>query len=190
MKTYPKNSINSIYSFLFVEFILGFFIIITCGGFAFTQIEVDGQYWKYNGHRVLLLGAWNHGHNPFIDHDTDNDRDKSGVSSEKQIKQAMDEMATAGGNYLRCVLNPGMASSIQGFAFCARNADGYDLNSMTGAFWERLEMFISEAKKRDIIVQIEVWDRFDFDRWQLGILAEKPVESKEQCELLFNIIRA
>jgi hypothetical protein len=37
----------------------------------------------------------------------------------------------------------------------------YDLNKMTGPFWERLEMFISEADERDIIVQIEVWDRFD-----------------------------
>lgn len=32
---------------------------------------------------------------------------------------------------------------------------------MTGPFWTRLEMFITEARKRNIIVQIEVWDRFD-----------------------------
>ncbi|MHC4170810.1 MAG: hypothetical protein ACYSWQ_28065, partial [Planctomycetota bacterium] len=60
------------------------------------------------------------------------------------------------------------AAAIQGFDFCARSGgkyamsdDKYDLNEMTGPFWERIEMFISEAKKRDIIVQIEVWDRFD-----------------------------
>ncbi|MGC9326675.1 MAG: hypothetical protein ACP5I1_03500, partial [Candidatus Hinthialibacter sp.] len=140
---------------------LGIIILFSCSGLAFAQIEMDGQYWKYDGQRVLLLGAWNHGHNPFIDHDTDNDQDNQGVSTVEQIKAAMDELAAAGGNYLRCVLDPGMAAGIQGFDFCASSNDQYDLNSMTGSFWERIDMFISEAKSRDIIVQIELWDRFD-----------------------------
>jgi hypothetical protein len=126
-----------------------------------AQIDIDGRYWKYNGRRTLLLGGWNHGHNPFIDHDTDNDKDKQGVSTPEQIKGEMDELAAAGGNYLRCVLDPGMAAGIQGFDFCARSGGKCDLNTMTGPFWERIEMFISEAKKRDIIVQLEIWDRFD-----------------------------
>lgn len=125
------------------------------------RIEADGRYWKYGGGRVLLLGGWNHGHNPFIDHDTDNDRDNQGVSAVEQITAAMDEMAAAGGNYLRCVLNPGMASAVQGFPFCAKEGDRYNLEAMEGPFWERLAMFVSEAEKRNIIVQIELWDRFD-----------------------------
>ena len=32
---------------------------------------------------------------------------------------------------------------------------------MTGAFWSRLELFISEAEKRNVVVQLEIWDRFD-----------------------------
>ncbi|MHC4705705.1 MAG: hypothetical protein ACYS8I_01285 [Planctomycetota bacterium] len=128
---------------------------------VFAQIAVDGRYWKYDGRRVLLLGGWNHGHNPFIDHDTDNDKDKQGVSTPAQIKAAMDELAAAGGNYLRCVLDPGMAAGIQGFGFCEKSGAKYDLNNMTGPFWERIEMFIAEAQKRRIIVQIELWDRFD-----------------------------
>ncbi len=139
----------------------GFLFIFTFNGFAFAQIEVDGHYWKYDDQRVLLLGAWNHGHNPFIDHDTSNDKDNKGVSTVQQIKNAMNELASAGGNYLRCVLDPGMAAGIQGFDFCAQKGDQYDLNTMTGPFWNRIEMFVSEAKKRDIIVQIELWDRFD-----------------------------
>ena len=126
-----------------------------------AQIAIDGRYWQYNGERVLLLGGWNHGHNPFIDHDTDNDRDKQGVSSPAQISQAMDELAACGGNCLRCVLDPGMASGIQKTAFCARSDGEYDLSVMTGPFWTRLDTFLDEAKKRDIVVQIEVWDRFD-----------------------------
>ncbi len=128
---------------------------------TYAQITVDGRYWKYNGRRVLLLGGWNHGHNPFIDHDTDNDNDNQGVSTTAQIINEMDELVAAGGNYLRCVLDPGMASGIQGFPFCAKSGNKYDLNKMTGPFWRRIEMFISEASKRNVIVQIEVWDRFD-----------------------------
>ena len=136
-------------------------IAFTLSSSTLGRITIGGRYWKYEGRRVLLLGGWNHGHNPFIDHDTDNDNDKQGVSTVAQIKSAMDELATAGGNYLRCVLNPGMAAGIQGFDFCARSGGKYDLNTMTGPFWTRIEMFISEAKNRNIIVQIEVWDRFD-----------------------------
>ncbi|NQT84359.1 hypothetical protein HQ563_15145 [bacterium] len=140
---------------------LGFIIVLTFGSSIFAQITVDGRYWKYDGRRVLLLGGWNHGHNPFIDHDTDNDKDNRGVSTPEQIKQAMDDLAVAGGNCLRCVLDPGMAAGMQGFRFCAKSGDKYDLNTMTGPFWGRIEMFIAEAQKRDIIVQIELWDRFD-----------------------------
>ena len=140
---------------------LGLTIAVTWSASAFSQIAVDGRYWQYNGRRVLLLGGWNHGHNPFIDHDTDNDKDNQGVSSTTQIKQALDDLAAAGGNCLRCVLDPGMAAAIQGFDFCAKSDAGYDLNTMTGPFWRRIELFIAEARKRDIIVQIELWDRFD-----------------------------
>ncbi len=139
----------------------GLMIAFTWGSSTFAQIAIDGRYWKYDGQRVLLLGGWNHGHNPFIDHDTDNDKDNRGVSTPAQIKQAMDELAGAGGNCLRCVLDPGMAAGTQGFGFCAKSGTQYDLNTTIGPFWTRIEMFITEAQKRDIIVQIELWDRFD-----------------------------
>lgn len=139
-----------------------------------ARIAVDGCYWTYNGRRTLLLGGWNHAHNPFIDHDTANDTDSQGVSTVEEIQDAMDVLVQAGGNYLRCVLDPGMAAGIQGFDFCARAGAQYDLDTMTGPFWTRLEMFVAEAKKRDIVVQIELWDRFDliggrsWDSWPVS----------------------
>ena len=139
----------------------GIVIVLMALSSTFAQITVDGRYWQYNGRRVLLLGGWNHGHNPFIDHDTDNDKDKQGVSTVAQITGEMDELVAAGGNYLRCVLDPGMAAAIQGFDFCAKSGTKYDLNTMAGPFWERLEIFVAEAQKRNVIVQLEVWDRFD-----------------------------
>jgi hypothetical protein len=44
--------------------LLGLLIALTLGSSTFAEIAVDGRYWKYNGRRVLLLGGWNHGHNP------------------------------------------------------------------------------------------------------------------------------
>lgn len=144
----------------FLGLVMGLVIACTCSS-AGARITIDGRYWNYDGQRVLLLGGWNHGHNPFIDHDTDNDKDNKGVSTPKQIKDAMDALAAAGGNCLRCVLDPGMAAGIQGFDFCAKSGAKYDLNTMTGPFWSRIEMFMTEAERRNIIVQIEIWDRFD-----------------------------
>ena len=126
-----------------------------------AQLTIKDRYWQYNGRPVMLLGGWDHGHNPFIDHDQEDENGKQGVSSEAQIVAAMDELVDAGGNLLRCVLDPGMAAGIQNQNFCALSGSKYDLSEMTGPFWSRLEMFVSEAGKRDIIVQIELWDRFD-----------------------------
>lgn len=125
-------------------------------------IEVQDRYWKYQGQRVLLIGGWNHGHNPFIDHDQSDANGKSGVSTEAQVKAAMDELVDAGGNLLRCVLDPGMGAGLQGFDFCAKSNGLYDLGQMAGPYWSRLDFFLQEARKRRIIVQIEIWDRFDW----------------------------
>jgi hypothetical protein len=154
--TFMKTDWRNIPSIL-----LGLIIALTWSSWTYAQIAIDGCYWKYDSQRVLLLGGWNHGHNPFIDHDTDNDKDSKGVSTTAHIKNAMDELVAAGGNYLRCVLDSGMAAGIQGFDFCAKSGSRYNLNIMTGPFWKRLEMFIAEAKNRNIMIQIEVWDRFD-----------------------------
>jgi len=154
----------------FLSVVLGFIVataVLAPSNSSWAQIAIKGRYWQYNGERVLFLGGWNHGHNPFIDHDTDNDKDKQGVSSPEQIIDAMDELAAAGGNCLRCVLDPGMAAGIQKMGFCAKTGEHYDLNTMTGTFFTRLDSFLREANKRKIIVQIEVWDRFDLidDSW-------------------------
>jgi hypothetical protein len=40
----------------------------------------------------------------------------------------------------------------------------YDLGKLNGEYYNRFEFFLKETEKRDIIVQIEVWDRFDYAR--------------------------
>jgi hypothetical protein len=45
----------------------------------------------------------------------------------------------------------------------ARREDGqYDLARWNEEYWERFARMLQEAAARDIVVQIEIWDRFDF----------------------------
>jgi hypothetical protein len=46
----------------------------------------------------LLIGGWNHGHNPFLDHHTMDASGRSGRSTEAQITAALDDLIEAGGN--------------------------------------------------------------------------------------------
>ena len=106
------------------------------------------RYWEYMGKPVLLIGGWWGGHNPFLYHSGVKMANGENVSTEKEITDHMDELVAAGGNYLRCVLDPGYGTG-RGFAFSSKNSDGkYDLNNMTGPYWNRLEFFISEAQKK------------------------------------------
>ena len=40
----------------------------------------------------------------------------------------------------------------------------YDLNAPNAAYYERLDQCLRLAQERDIIVQFEMWDRFDYAR--------------------------
>ncbi len=124
------------------------------------HIQIDtSRYWKYNGKRTLLLGAFNHGHNPFVDGST---LDEVLVDDIEVIITQIQEMVDAGGNTLRCVLDPGMAAS-RGIESYHKNEEGqYDLSNPVGSYWERLSTFIAEAEKRNVIVELEIWDRFDW----------------------------
>lgn len=131
------------------------------------SIQIDSLYWKYKGEKTLLLGAFNHGHNPFIDGST---MDTVLVDGMDKIVAQIQEMVDAGGNTLRCVLDPGSAA-VCGIESYYRDSLGrYDLNKPAGTFWRRLSTFIAEAEKRDVIVELEIWDRFDWQgiNWELS----------------------
>ena len=38
--------------------------------------------------------------------------------------------------------------------------DLYDLDQWNDDYWNRLDTFLTETKKRDIIVQLELWDAY------------------------------
>lgn len=104
------------------------------------------SYWEYGEQPVLLLGAT-------ID---DN------LFQIEHIESHLDSLADSGGNYIRNTMSDRDGGNLKAFAM---SADGkYDLNSWNDEYWSRFENMLKITSERDIIVQIEVWDRFDHSR--------------------------
>ncbi len=102
------------------------------------------RYWRYNGQTVLLVGG----------------------SKEDNLFQVdspeihLELLASAGGNYVRNTMSSRDYGNVWPFE---RLPDGrYDLNRLSDAYFARFERLLELAAERDVIVQIELWDRFDF----------------------------
>jgi len=107
-------------------------------------------YWSYKGNPVLLLGGTVEDNLFQID----------------SLQAHLDQLAAMGGNYIRCTMSSRDEGDVWAFA---SGEDGvYDLTQPNPAYWQKFEQLLTLAYERDIIVQIEVWDRFDFSRepWQ------------------------
>jgi hypothetical protein len=109
----------------------------------------NSSYWQYKGQPVLLLGA------------TDNDN----IFQNSNLESHLDSLVAIGGNYIRNTMSDRDEGDERAFF---RNADGaYDLHKWNDRYWEKFKNMLILATERDIIVQIEVWDRFDHsnERW-------------------------
>jgi len=104
------------------------------------------RYWQYNGTPTLLIGA------------TDNDN----LFQNKNLKTHLDSLKNAGGNYVRNTMSdrdPGNEK-----AYSQTTGGKYDLTKWNAVYWKKFENLLKLADERDIIVQIEIWDRFDHSR--------------------------
>lgn len=104
------------------------------------------QYWQYKGKPVLLLGA------------TDNDN----LFQNENIESHLDSLKAFGGNYIRNTMSDRDQGDEKAFL---RTPDGkYDLNGWNDRYWNKFTRMLQLTSERDIIVQIEIWDRFDHAR--------------------------
>ncbi len=116
-----------------------------------ARIDICGsnpRYWQVNGRPTLLLGG-SVEDNPF------------------QLSDAVEHLqllANCGGNYIRCTMSCRDEGNVWPFG---RVGDRYDLNTWNDEFWQRFEVFLSEAHRLGIIVQVELWATFDYyrDSW-------------------------
>jgi hypothetical protein len=105
-------------------------------------------YWEYRGAPVLLLGA----------------SDDDNLFQTPGLEAHLDDMVAAGANYIRNTMSDRRDHGREVYAY-ERRADGrFDLEAWNPEYWGRFEQMLALTAARDVIVQIEVWDRFDYSR--------------------------
>ncbi|MEZ5303607.1 MAG: hypothetical protein R3F11_23640 [Verrucomicrobiales bacterium] len=111
------------------------------------------RFWQYDGKPVMLLGA--------------SSDDNLFQWRAEELVPHLDAMAAAGGNYVRCTMSDRPDRDWDVYPYARRQDGKYDLDQWNAAYWEKFARFLKETAAREIIVQIEVWDRFDYarDNW-------------------------
>ncbi len=102
-------------------------------------------YWQYKGEPVLLLGG---------------SREDNLFNHPDGLEEHLDTLKACGGNYIRNTMssrNPGNP-----WAFKKLENGFYDLEQWNPEFWKRFENLLKLAHERDILVQIEIWDPWDY----------------------------
>jgi hypothetical protein len=114
--------------------------------------EENPRYWQYKGKPVLLLGG------------TCDDN----LFQLDKLEAHLDLLHSVGGNYIRNTMSSRDSGNLWPFYL---QPDGlYDLDKWNEAYWDKFGSLLELTNERDIIVQIEVWDRFDYSRdpWQVN----------------------
>jgi len=133
--------------------LFSFLFLTTLGLQGSDQIQpwtVNPSYWQYKGEPVLLLGG--------------SDDDNLFQWPKEELRQQLDLIAAAGANYVRNTMSDRQDKGFELYPFFKLPSGKYDLAQWNPRYWERFERFLSWTAERDIIVQIEVWDRFDYSR--------------------------
>jgi hypothetical protein len=108
--------------------------------------KANPHYWQYKGQPVLLLGG---------------SKDDS-LFQIPDLEEHLDLLASVGGNVIRNTMSDRKDHDFEIYSFKQLESGKYDLNQWNTEYWERFHTLLKLTKARDIIVQIEVWDRFDY----------------------------
>ena len=102
------------------------------------------RYWQYKGKPVLLLGGSRTDHIFLLD----------------GLEEHLDEMQAVGGNYVRNTMSQREGRQLKPHLL---QPDGlFDLDQWNQQYWSRFRDMLQWTAEREIFVQIEVWDRFDY----------------------------
>ena len=114
--------------------------------------DKNPRYWQYKGQPVLLLGGSKTDH----------------IFLAEGLRDHLDEIATVGANYVRNTMSQREDVDLKPHK---RLPGGkFDLDQWNDEYWQRFANCLRWCHERDIIIQIEVWDRFDFSRehWKIS----------------------
>ena len=102
------------------------------------------RYWQYKDKPVMLLGGSKTDHIFLLD----------------DLKTHLDEMQAVGANYVRNTMSQREGKDLKPHKLLP---DGkFDLDQWNPEYWKRFENMLKWTAEREIFVQIEVWDRFDY----------------------------
>ena len=115
-------------------------------------------YWQYKDKPVLLVGG--------------SDDDNLFQWPAERLRKQLDLLAKCGGNYIRNTMSDRPDKGFEVYPFKQLDDGRYDLEQWNDEYWSRFRRLLDWTAERDVIVQIEIWDRFDYsdqkgvDRWQ------------------------
>ena len=110
----------------------------------------DPRYWQYRGEPVMLLGA--------------SDDDSLFQWPSPRLEAHLDALQAVGVNYIRNTMSDRHDHDFELYPYDQRADGKYDLDQWNPEYWRRFATLLRETHKRRIVVQIEIWDRFDYSR--------------------------
>ena len=129
------------------------------GDDAIRPYPANPRYWEYQGAPVLVLGGSKTDHIFLLD----------------DLESHLDEIVAAGGNYVRCTISQREGAPLKPHRLLP---DGkFDLDRWNDDYWQRFERCLDLCTARGIIVQIELWDRFDYSQEQWADSAWRPANN-------------
>ncbi|QDS94109.1 hypothetical protein FF011L_28870 [Roseimaritima multifibrata] len=103
-------------------------------------------YWEYKGENVLLVGG----------------SVEDNLFQIPDLQSHLDEIKSVGANYIRNTMSDRHDEGYEVYPYAQGKNGKYDLESWNEEYWTRFENMLKWTAERDIIVQIELWDRFDY----------------------------
>lgn len=110
------------------------------------------RYWQYKGEPVLLVGGSKTDHLFLAD----------------GLLEHLDDIKKVGGNFVRNTMCQREGKELKPYALV--NDSLFDLDHWNEDYWTKFQNMLKWTHERDIIVQIEVWDRFDYSQkyWEIS----------------------
>ncbi len=127
----------------------------------------DQRYWQYKGKPILLLGG----------SDQDNLFNHPNIGPDG-LEAHLDLLTSVGGNYLRNTMSSRDQIDPDNDLYNDRSRYPFYLDEETGLFdldrwdeiyWAQFRDFLEMTSQRNIIVQIELWDRWDYGQVWGGV---------------------
>jgi hypothetical protein len=112
-------------------------------------------YWQRDGRPLLLAGG------SATDHLFIGDIASSDGARTENVRAHLDAIAAAGGNYVRNVMSQ-RASDPDWRPHLHLGGGRFDLDRWNPAYWRRFEEFLAWTHELGMVVQIELWDPWDF----------------------------